>query len=173
MELLPRHLQAIQLLTEQRFRASDTPVKMSYEIAAELSVRPETLSRWQSRPAFKAALQESIAAARVNHERVRYAPRVQRIDEIRRLYEVTPDYVDDTTEITTEGRTVVKFKRTWLTLQKAKILAEIRSEMDLGEMEAESASVQALERKVEKVLGVMGVPDLKLHKADGTNGVAH
>jgi len=95
MVIKPHHIAAVQVLVAEQFEG-----QTQEQLAAKMGVRARTLYRWLQDPGFLAVLAAAQAEWRADIDHLPYVHRRRRLEELVRLYEVTPDdYVDKVIDI--------------------------------------------------------------------------
>ena len=108
VKLDARHHHAIQLLIDHRFTG-----KKKQELAVELGIRDRTLRKWIADPTFAAAYEAALARWLADLEGIRFRHRKERVKELQRLYDATPDsYLDKV--IHAKGRVYDAETETWI-----------------------------------------------------------
>ena len=86
MKLTSQHHDAISLLIEGRYGR-----KSLAEIAEEIGVTDRTLRRWRDEPVFQSAYSAALNIWRKDLSDIRLTERRERLTELERIYDCTPD----------------------------------------------------------------------------------
>lgn len=149
MELNAKHLQIIDLLVDSRFSTGDDDGKTQKQIAEEVGVRQEQISRWKKDPDFSAVLEDRTSEYRRGIEQVSFTVRRHRLAERVRLLRSMPD-TDVKITITEK---VEKRETVYLQPQKNRILDSIEREMEAAEVEMAEETIGELRREIAALKG--------------------
>ena len=142
MKTEAKHIEAVNLLISHRFSGLTLA-----DIAAEVAVTDRTLRRWREDPDFQALYDRMLTDYIRDVESQPFAHRVDRIHELFRLYQATPDF--------TPGKNGVLY----LADRKAKILKQIADEAEEGKIDE---AVELVAQLREQLAELKGGPQLEV-----------